>query len=58
MHDNIFYKCNTCKINLCPICYSVHDKNHYIVNYDDKNYICEEHNEKYTIYCEDYKNNI
>ena len=39
VHDNIFYRCNNCKINLCPICYSNHDKNHNIINYDDKNYM-------------------
>jgi len=58
VHDNTFYKCNTCKLNLCPICYFNHDKNHNIINYDDKNYICEEHNNKYIAYCKDCKQNI
>ena len=58
VHNNIFYKCNNCKINLCPICYSNHDKNHNVINYDDKNYICEQHNKAYTGYCEDCKENI
>ena len=58
VHDNIFYRCNSCKKDLCPICYSNHDKNHKIINYDDKNYICEEHNNKYNAYCEDCKENI
>ena len=49
---------NSCKKNLCPICFSNHDKNHDLVNYDDKNYICEEHNTKYMSYCEDCKENI
>ena len=53
--NNIFYRCNNCKINLCPICYSNHDKNHNIINYDDKNYICEEHNKIYMAYCNDCK---
>jgi len=25
VHNNIFYKCNSCKKDLCPICYSNHD---------------------------------
>ena len=58
VNKNIFYKCNTCKLNLCPICYFNHDKNHNIINYDDKNYICEEHNDKYIAYCKDCKQNI
>ena len=39
-HNNIFYICNTCNKNMCPICKSSHDNNHSIINYDDKNYIC------------------
>ena len=36
VHNNIFYRCNSCKKNLCPICFSNHDKNHNVLNYDDK----------------------
>ena len=32
--------------------------NHKIINYDDKYYICEKHNEKYSSYCEECKMNI
>ena len=58
VHNNIFYRCNNCKKDLCPICYSNHDKNHNIINYDDKNYICEKHNMIYMAYCNDCKQNI
>jgi len=58
VHNNIFYKCNSCKKDLCPICYSNHDKNHNIINYDDKNYICEQHNKLYLAYCDNCKQNI
>ena len=44
-YNNIFYRCNSCKINLCPICRNNHDKTHYIIDYDQKNYICEKHNQ-------------
>ena len=37
--NNIFYICNTCDKNICPLCILIHDKNHIIMNYDDNNYI-------------------
>ena len=55
VHNNIFYICNNCKINLCPICYSAHDKNHNVINYNDKNHFCEEHNKIYISYCKKCK---
>ena len=57
-HNNSFYKCNTCNKNICPLCNSIHDKNHFIINYDDKNYICNKHNDAYSKYCEECKENI
>ena len=35
-----FYRCITCKINICSLCENNHDKNHKIIMYDEKNYIC------------------
>ena len=58
VYNKIFYRCNTCKKNICPLCKIDHDKAHQIINYDDKYYICEKHNEKYNSYCEKCKNNI
>ena len=43
--NNEFYICYECKMNLCPLCKSIHNKTHSIINYDDKNYICNKHNE-------------
>ena len=51
-HNNIFFICLTCKINLCPICCTSHDKTHKKINYDHKNYICEKHNNSFISYCE------
>ena len=42
-------------MNLCPLCKSIHDKNHSIINYDNKNYVCTKNNEIYIKYCEDCK---
>ena len=57
-YNNEFYRCIKCKINICPICKSKHDKNHNIINYENKNYICENHNEVLMKYCNDCKKNI
>ena len=53
-----FYICNTCNKNICPLCKTIHDKKHKIINYDDKNYICNQHNESFHKYCKTCKDNI
>ena len=57
-YQNLFYKCNTCDINLCPICRDKHNSKHFIINYDDKNYICKIHNYPFSFYCKSCKSNI
>ena len=57
-YNNDFYICNKCKINICPLCKSIHDKNHSIINYEQKEYICEKHNENYIKYCKTCKLNM
>ena len=57
-YNNEFYICLTCAINLCLFCKSSHDKLHNIINYEQKNYICEKHNENYIKYCDECKMNI
>ena len=57
-HNNDFYICNTCNKNICPICKSLHDQEHMIINYDDKNYICKKHNESFIKYCKDCNEDI
>ena len=47
------YICNECNMNLCSLCKSIHDKSHIIINYENKNYICKEHNETFVKYCYD-----
>ena len=57
IHNNEFYICNNCNKNICPLCKSIHDKNHMIINYDDKNYKCIKHNDIFTKFCKTcYKN--
>ena len=57
-HNNDFYICNTCNKSICPLCRSVHDKKHKIIDYDDKNYICKKHNDSFTKYCKTCNENI
>ena len=46
-YKNEFYKCLTCNINICPLCKSSHDKKHNIIKYENKDYICQKHNDIY-----------
>jgi len=57
-YNNELFKCLTCGINLCPLCKSSHDKTHNIINYDQKNYLCEKHQEIFIKYCNECKMNI
>jgi len=58
IYKNELYRCNSCNINLCPLCKSKHNKEHYIINYDQKNYLCNTHNDNYISYCKTCKINI
>ena len=57
-YNHIFYKCLKCNQNLCPLCKSNHAKEHDIIDYDQKNYICSTHNEKFNSYCMKCKDNL
>ena len=50
-YNKEMYICNECNMNLCPLCKSNHDKNHKIINYEQKYYICNVHNKEYNSYC-------
>ena len=55
-YNHIFYICNSCNLNLCPLCRKSHLKIHQnIIKYDQKNYICKSHNEIYNSFCEQCK---
>ena len=53
-----FYRCLTCKKNLCLLCKSSHQSDHSIINYDLRYYICLNHNEHFIKYCKDCNKNI
>ena len=48
VNNNQFYKCCNCNFNICPGCKSKHNKEHIIIDYESKNYICKTHGENYT----------
>ena len=50
-HNNEFYKCIDCNINICPLCKTNHNSAHNIIKYDIKNYICNKHIESYRVIC-------
>ena len=56
--NNEFYKCTDCQKNICPFCKLSHDKNHIIIEYNKKNYICQYHNIPDNFFCYDCKVNL
>jgi len=61
VYNKIFYRCNICKMNLCPLCKLKHNetqKDHNVIKYDEKDFICSEHNKKFTCYCKNCNMNL
>ena len=56
--NNTFYYCLNCRANLCVLCKSKHKKNHFIINYEQKDYKCPYHFDSYFKYCYNCKSNI
>ena len=55
---NEFYRCLTCSKNICLLCKSNHDRKHNIIEYEQRNYICQTHKEPLIKYCNNCKVNI
>lgn len=50
--NNSFFRCLKCKLNICPKCKKDHEEQqHKIINYEDKDFYCEIHYEKYNCFC-------
>ena len=56
--QNKFYICLKCNKNMCPLCKQKHDKNHAIIDFDEKDFKCKNHSEALIRYCKDCKKNI
>ena len=57
-YENKFYICLSCKKYICPICKTIHNNSHDIIDYEQKNYICLIHNEKFSSFCKNCKINL
>ena len=57
-YEHEFYRCLTCKKNLCPLCKGSHDKSHKTINSDKVKFICEQHFEDFIKYCTNCKLNL
>ena len=57
-YNSKFYICGTCNIFCCPLYSSIHTKEHKLIDYENKNYLCLRHNEQFISYCETCKNNL
>ena len=57
-YKNLFFKCNTCKLNLCPKCKNIHEKTHFIIDYEDKDFYCNKHYNTFDHYCTDCKEDL
>jgi len=57
-YENKFYRCCNCKINICPLCKLNHNKEHLLIDYDSKNYLCNSHGERYMFYCNECNMNL
>ena len=55
---NDFYRCLTCSKNICLLCKPNHDRKHNIIEYEQKNYVCQKHYEHLISYCIDCGTNI
>ena len=56
-YENQFYRCLTCKKNICPLCKSAHNKDHEFIDFEQYNFVCFTHNEKFSSYCKNCKIN-
>ena len=56
--NNQFYKCLNCDKSICPLCKTVHNPKHILINYDDKYYTCQIHNDFFIKYCKNCKKNL
>ena len=55
---NTFYICGTCDKNICLLCKKKHNKNHIIIDYENKNFLCHKHNKIFNSYCDKCKQNL
>ena len=52
------FNCLTCNNNICMSCRKNHNKEHHIIKYEMKHYLCNIHKKKYNSYCNKCKQNL
>ena len=57
-YKNEMNYCLACKKIICPLCKSKHNNNHLIIKYEDRNIVCNKHNDKYVKYCNECNENL
>ena len=60
INENKFFTCYICKCNLCPSCKDIHEESHKsnIKSYEENQFNCNVHFEKYSCYCDECKIDI
>ena len=57
-YNNKFLFCLSCKSNLCPLHEQNHEKYHHIINYNEKDFICQTHCDRYNAFCKKCKKDL
>jgi len=57
-YNNLLSICTKCKCNICRGCENTHDRTHKIIDYENKNFICEKDFDNYNSYCTTCKKGI
>ena len=57
-YQNQFFKCLDCNRDLCPLCKQKHTEHENILEDELIDYICQEHNDYFSKYCNKCKKNI
>ena len=57
-YNNKFYICGTCNKNICLLCKEKHNKDHIMIDYDKRKYLCYKPNEIFASYCDKCKENL
>ena len=59
INNSKFFYCYSCRQNICQLCKENHDKNHLLVDIENKNLRCNLHNkESFIKYCNQCKSNL
>ena len=57
-YNNEFFICLSCMKNICPLCKLKHDKSHQIINYEQRKFICDKHDDIYIKFCQECLKNL